>query len=124
MDCIKLGERVRSIRKRRGLTQAQLAELTGYSVQHISHVETGMTKLSIDCIVIIANTLAVSLDYLLIDSLEKPQQKISEERWNELLSEFTEEEKELLYNINVSMKEHLLNYFELIGEKKCGSGND
>ncbi|MDO4313901.1 MAG: helix-turn-helix transcriptional regulator [Eubacteriales bacterium] len=118
MDCIKLGERVRSARKRKGLTQAQLAEVTGYSTQHISHIETGMTKLSIDCIVTLANELDVSLDYLLVDSLEKREQGMLEERFGALLKVYNEEEKELVYNINLSMKDSLLRYCEMIGEKK------
>lgn len=118
MDCIRLGERVRSARKRKGLTQAQLAELSGYSVQHISHIETGMTKLSIDCVVELANELTVSLDYLLMDSLKKNEEIVLEERFGTLLKEYNEEEKELVYNINVSMKDNLLKYCEQIGEKK------
>ncbi len=71
MDYVKLGKRVKEARKRRGMTQTQLAELTEYSVQHISHVETGNTKLSAQLLVSIANALGVSIDELLSDSLEK-----------------------------------------------------
>lgn len=123
MDRIRLGERVRSARKRKGLTQAQLAELSGYFVQHISHIETGMTKLSIDCATKVSNELSVSMDYLLGDSLKKNEEAIIEERFETLLKEYNEEEKELVYNINVSMKENLLKYSELIGEKRNDTRN-
>lgn len=73
MDYKKLGIRIKSVRKRIGYTQTQLAVLTGYSVQHISHIETGDTKLSVDSLVKIANTLEISLDQLLMDSLREPQ---------------------------------------------------
>lgn len=70
MDYVKLGAQVKKARKRKGFTQAKLAEMLGYSVQHISHVETGSTKLSVELLVELANALEVSLDQLLSDSLE------------------------------------------------------
>ena len=44
MDWIKLGRNVKYARARKGYTQAEVAELTGYSVQHLSHIENGTTK--------------------------------------------------------------------------------
>lgn len=70
MDYEKLGMRVRNARKENGYTQIKLAEMTGYSVQHISHVETGNTKLSVELLVSLSNVLNVSIDSLLGDSLE------------------------------------------------------
>ena len=80
MDYEMLGVRIREARKSRGYTQSELAELTEYSVQHISHVETGNTKLSVELLICIANALDVSLDELLRDSLDlspKAQHSIS-----------------------------------------------
>lgn len=71
MNYEKLGKRVKKARKEKGYTQAQLAEITGYSVQHISHVETGNTKLSVDLLVELSKALGASLDFLLADSLER-----------------------------------------------------
>lgn len=70
MDYEKLGKRIRYARMRNGLTQAELAEALGYSIQHISHVENGVTKMSVDFIVSLAKVLEVSLDELFSDSLE------------------------------------------------------
>ncbi len=70
MDYVGLGMQVKSARTKKGITQAKLAEMTGYSVQHISHVETGNTKLSVELLVGLANALNVSLDQLLKDSLK------------------------------------------------------
>ncbi len=69
MDYEMLGARIREARKNKGYTQSELAELTEYSVQHISHVETGSTKLSVELLICIANVLDTSLDELLKDSL-------------------------------------------------------
>lgn len=70
MDYVKLGIQVKNARTKKGITQAKLAEMTGYSVQHISHVETGNTKLSVELLVELANALNASLDQLLKDSLK------------------------------------------------------
>ncbi len=74
MDYVKLGIQVKNARTKQGITQAKLAEMTGYSVQHISHVETGNTKLSVELLVELANALNVSLDQLLKDSLKNRKQ--------------------------------------------------
>lgn len=70
MDYVKLGKRIKYARIKKELTQAELAEALGYSIQHISHVENGVTKMSVDFIVSLANVLEVSLDELFSDSLE------------------------------------------------------
>lgn len=46
-----------------------------------------MTKLSIDCVVELANELTVSLDYLLMDSLKRNEEFVLEERFGTLLKE-------------------------------------
>lgn len=69
MDYLKLGTQVKVARRKKGITQARLAEMLGYSTQHISHVETGSTKLSVESLVELSNVLEVSVDELLKDSL-------------------------------------------------------
>jgi len=43
----KLGQRIASLRKARKLTQEQLAEATGYSVEFVSLVERGVNAPSV-----------------------------------------------------------------------------
>ena len=96
MDWIKLGRNVKYARARKGYTQAEVAELTGYSVQHLSHIENGTTKMSIDFMIALANTLEVSLDELFYVSLTV--HKINEEK--ELISKIAiviKEETEKFY---------------------------
>ena len=47
MDYYKIGQRIRKYRKARQLSQEQLAEQIGISTTHMSHIETGNTKLSL-----------------------------------------------------------------------------
>ena len=47
MDYYAIGQRVRRFRKAQNLSQEQLAELVNISTTHMSHIETGSTKLSL-----------------------------------------------------------------------------
>lgn len=69
MDYYKIGQRIRKFRKAHGLSQEQLAEQIGISVTHMSHIETGNTKLSLQVFVDIAKSLEVQTDDLLSESL-------------------------------------------------------
>ena len=53
------------IRKARNLSQEQLAEKIWISTTHMSHIETGSTKLSLPVLVDIAVALQVGTDELL-----------------------------------------------------------
>lgn len=68
MDYFKIGQRIRKFRKACGLSQEQLAEKIGISVTHMSHIETGNTKLSLPVLVAISNVLNVQTDELLYDT--------------------------------------------------------
>ena len=68
MDYKKIGLRLRAIRKQRNMSQQDLAYEIEYSIPHISHVENGSTKLSVDFLVKASNALAVTADQLLCDS--------------------------------------------------------
>lgn len=67
MDYAKLGMRIRLFRQKNGLSQEQLAELADISVTHMSHIETGNTKLSLPVFVTISRALNVRTDELLND---------------------------------------------------------
>ena len=69
LDYQAIGIRIRRLRKEQGLTQQRLAELSSQEPSNISHIERGATKLSLPTIVNIANSLNVTVDDLLCDSL-------------------------------------------------------
>lgn len=48
-----------------GLSQEQLAERVGISTTHMSHIETGATKLSLPVLVSLSKALEISSDSLL-----------------------------------------------------------
>lgn len=67
MDYYEIGQRIRKNRKALGLSQEELAEKIDISPTHMSHIETGNTKLSLPVLVSIAEVLEVRTDELLFD---------------------------------------------------------
>ncbi len=85
MDYYKIGQKIRKFRKIQGLSQEELAEKIGISTTHMSHIETGNTKLSLSVFVDIANALNVQTDDLLND-----RDIVRTDRANKELSEILE----------------------------------
>ena len=71
MDYRKIGTNIRLVRKAKGLSQEALAEMVNISGTHMSHIETGNTKLSLQVFADIADALNVSADELLGRSSEQ-----------------------------------------------------
>lgn len=67
MDYYLIGQKIRKVRKSRGLSQEELAEQIGISTTHMSHIETGNTKLSLPVLVDLAAVLEVRTDELLYE---------------------------------------------------------
>lgn len=67
VDYYKIGQRIRKYRKTAELTQEQLAEMVGISMTHMSHIETGNTKMSLPVAADIAKALSVHVDALLYE---------------------------------------------------------
>ncbi len=67
----RFGEKLRTLRKRRGMTLMELARATGYaSPSHVSEIETGKRKPPLEFALKIGRLFDVSLDQLLKDELE------------------------------------------------------
>lgn len=78
MDYYKIGQRIRKYRKAHGFSQEQLAEQIGISVTHMSHIETGNTKLSLSVFVDIAKVLEVQTDDLLFEGISARKASFNE----------------------------------------------
>ena len=77
LDYRAIGRRVRAERQKKKLTQERLGQLCGLSTAHIGHIERGTRVPSLQTVCDIAATLDVSIDALLIDTLNGPQQVLS-----------------------------------------------
>ena len=65
IDYASIGQQVKKIRHRKGITQEQLAEAVGVGVTHISHLETGSGVVSLKVFLAIVNYLECSADEIL-----------------------------------------------------------
>ena len=66
---VNFGEKIKSLRTRRNLTQKQLADMAGVAVSAISSYESGNRYPSYDVLISLSRIFHVSTDYLL--GLEK-----------------------------------------------------
>ncbi|MCL2513483.1 MAG: helix-turn-helix transcriptional regulator [Oscillospiraceae bacterium] len=65
-----IGRRIKERRLALKLTQETLAEFAGIGIQHMSKIENGHTKLSLPCLIALANALKTTVDHLLMDSID------------------------------------------------------
>ena len=63
-----VGQRIRTARLQKKLSQADLGSLVGCSNNHISHIETAQTKVSLSMLTKLALALDQDLDYFLLDT--------------------------------------------------------
>lgn len=103
IDHTRIGHRVRTIRKRRGLTQERLSELINCTPTYISHIESGNKSMSLETLILIANALNVTADELLVDSLQNTL-KVSNHAFTSLLNDCTEYERRVLLDTVASVK--------------------
>lgn len=79
LNYFQIGQRIRKFRKAAGLSQEELAEKINISTTHMSHIETGNTKLSLPVLTDIAMKLDVRADDLLFDSPRSGRVSATEE---------------------------------------------
>lgn len=70
IDYVAIGQRIKNERKKKGISQEKLAELSDLSVNTLSHIECGNTKFSLPSIVAVANALNITVDCLLMDVVD------------------------------------------------------
>lgn len=110
MDYYQIGMRIRAIRKAKRFSQEELAERVGISVTHMSHIETGNTKMSLPVLAKLAQTLDVSTDSILFGNLENKREQVNEEIIDLLHSASTEQMyvlRDVLKATKASLELHL-----------------
>ena len=73
----RIGQNIREVRRSVSLTQDALAEQAGLSVNHISHVETGSSPVSLPALIRICEVLEITADRVLYDNLSTPTAHLS-----------------------------------------------
>ena len=102
MDYYQIGQKIRKYRKAMGISQEQLAEKVGISNTHMSHIETGNTKLSLPVLVELSKALEVRTDDLLFDSPSEKEMSVKE--LNETLESCTSEEIRIIADMAKALK--------------------
>lgn len=97
----QLGQRIKEIRKSKGLTQEKLAEIVGIGTSNISYIETGKFAPSIENFERIAEALDVEPHELYMFS-SKSINEIKKELFNAL--ENDDEMLQLFYKMYKAMK--------------------
>lgn len=109
LNYITLGEKIKSARKNKRITQKSLAERSDVSTSYISHIENGNSVMSLQVFVTIANELGVSADDLLTGNLNIPSKAYDQDIVS-VFSDCSESEMTLLLNTMRSLKKSLREY--------------
>ena len=111
MDYYQIGQRIRKYRKALGLSQDALAERVGISTTHMSHIETGNTKLSLQVFADIAAALDVHADELLYDAPASGK-AIGTQQIADVLSRCTPAQTQVLADILTAAKQAMDKYLD------------
>ena len=70
INYLEIGQKIRNQRIDHGLSQEALAERVNLSVSFIGHIERGTKSMSINTLLAISKSLNMSLDHLLLNSVD------------------------------------------------------
>lgn len=101
-----LGANIKYYRKRKNLTQEQMAEYLDLSVGFISQVERGVTKMSIDTLIDICEYLECSAGELL-DNVQAMQYEKDSGNFLALYEKLPKRDKALFYHMLKAYVENL-----------------
>lgn len=97
-----VGKRIQHFRKRKGLTQEQLAEMINMSPNHLSAIERGVYGVKLDTLVEIMNFIDCTADDLFADVM-KCGYKIKASRLSDELSGLSTEEQQKIFDVVETM---------------------
>ena len=73
---MSLGSRIKAVRKAKKMTQEELAEIIGISVNYLGAIERGDKLPRLVTFIRIANALEISSDYLLSEELHSKKENM------------------------------------------------
>lgn len=100
-ECI--GKRIKYYRTVQKISQEELAQIIGVDRKHISSIEVGRRRASLELVLLIANALEVSADDLLTDNLKHSSSPVDTEI-HDILLDCNHDEKEMLTRLLKFMK--------------------
>lgn len=110
MDYISIGRKIFNARTKEGFTQEGLAELLDSSASYISNIERGIKKPSLCMLIKIANSLKISLDYLVSNSYsdESIRENIELRHIAEKIENLSKKNRKLYYDVSNTILDRLL----------------
>lgn len=95
-----IGKAFQEYRLKNNMTQNQVSEITGLEPRHISQIERGLTKGSIDTLIKLCNAYKITPDVILYDILDN-ETKNMVEMYDEKFKKLSKRDKEsILYLID------------------------
>lgn len=95
IDYESIGKRIKAARANKQVSQEDLSRTVYVNNEHISRIESGKIKLSLELLILIANALDVSADDLLTDNLKHSSSPVGTEI-HDLLLDCNNDEKAIL----------------------------
>jgi len=114
MDLKAVGQRIKSAREAKNLTQEELAALVNLSPTHVSVIERGLKVTKLDTFVTIANALDVSADTLLIDVVAHSVTGVTNELTEKIEKLPIKEQKKMIKVIHTLLEEDMTNWEERV----------
>lgn len=105
MDLKVVGQRIRSARESKNLSQEDLASLVDLSPTYISVIERGVKVTKLDKFVAIANALEVSADSLLVDVVDHSVAGVTNELYDILSQLPVKEQRRVLNAVKALIEE-------------------
>lgn len=109
IDYNLIGERIKSTRKEKGITQEAIAEKLDFSVGYISQLERGITKINLDTLGKISDVLNTDVSFL-ISGISPSNGHYGAEEISLLVNQLDGAERKILINqlkSYVELKNHI-----------------
>ena len=92
----RIGEKLRTIRLSKNLTQEYIANAVDINTSHISNIENNRVKVSLSTLVQICNALDTTVDYVLSEEYNDSSSAIEQEILHELHACSNETQEQIL----------------------------
>lgn len=105
MNYIDLGRRIREERQKLNLTQEKLSEAINVSTTYIGQIERGERCPTLDTLIRISNSLGVSIDYLLQESVTPSSTNLMN-LWLQLTRDLSDNDMKMIIELINVIKNH------------------
>lgn len=112
----EIGPKIRTLRKRRNITQEKLSELSGISTQHLCRIENTVRNPSLETIYRIAYALETTPEILL--GIEKDIYINYEDELKTIFEDCNEYERTVIGEMLVDIKRSIRKNISLLGKEK------